>query len=52
LAIFVDRLEGASSYGNEGDKTQAAALRNVPIMDHADPPRLIGLQGCGNSEAY
>ncbi|KAJ0765437.1 hypothetical protein HanPI659440_Chr08g0303391 [Helianthus annuus] len=47
-----DRLERASSYGNDGEKSQVAALRNVPIMDHADPSRLIGLQGCCNSEAY
>ncbi|KAK1412701.1 hypothetical protein QVD17_34160 [Tagetes erecta] len=47
-----DRLERASSYGNEGEKNQAAGLRNAPIMDHADPPRLVGLQGCCNSEAY
>ncbi|GJU62120.1 hypothetical protein Tco_1243955 [Tanacetum coccineum] len=46
------RLERASSYGNDGEKNQAASLRNVPIMDHADPPRLIGLQGCCSSEAY
>ncbi|KAL8225067.1 hypothetical protein R6Q57_017624 [Mikania cordata] len=47
-----DRLERASSYGNDVEKNQAAALRNVPIMEHADPLRLIGLQGCCNSEAY
>ncbi|KAI3806216.1 hypothetical protein L1987_22113 [Smallanthus sonchifolius] len=47
-----DRLERASSYGNDGEKNQAAGLRNVPIMDHADLPQLIGLQGCCNSEAY
>ncbi|KAK9066009.1 hypothetical protein SSX86_015411 [Deinandra increscens subsp. villosa] len=47
-----DRLERASSYGNDGEKNQAAALKNVPIMDHTDPSRLIGLQGCCNSEAY
>ncbi|KAL4558475.1 hypothetical protein LXL04_036676 [Taraxacum kok-saghyz] len=43
-----DRLERAGSYGSEGDKN----VRHVPIMDHADPPRLIGLQGCCTSEAY
>ncbi|CAI9300918.1 unnamed protein product [Lactuca saligna] len=43
-----DRLEKTSSYGNDGDRNQ----RNVPILDHADPPRLIGLQGCCSSEAY
>ncbi|KAI3678619.1 hypothetical protein L6452_37918 [Arctium lappa] len=47
-----DRLERASSYGNDGDKNQVAALRNVPILDHAEPPRLIALQGCCSSEAY
>ncbi|XP_076940134.1 uncharacterized protein LOC143609192 [Bidens hawaiensis] len=47
-----DRLDRAGSYGNEGEKNQAAGLRNVPIMDHAEPPRLIGLQGCCYSEAY
>lgn len=50
--MIADRLERASSYGNDGEKNQAASLRNVPIMDHADPPRLIGLQGCCSSEAY
>ncbi|KAI3749759.1 hypothetical protein L2E82_20375 [Cichorium intybus] len=44
-----DRLERATSYGNDGEKNQ---VRNVPIVDHADPPRLIGLQGCCTSEAY
>nr|XP_043636879.1 uncharacterized protein LOC122607874 [Erigeron canadensis] len=47
-----DRLERAGSYGNDGDKNQAAALRNAPASDHADPPRLIGLQGCSDGEAY
>ncbi|GJX06233.1 hypothetical protein Tco_0194165 [Tanacetum coccineum] len=43
-----DRLERTSSYGNDGEKIQAASLRNV----HAYPLRLIGLQGCCSSEAY
>ncbi|KAK1436993.1 hypothetical protein QVD17_02777 [Tagetes erecta] len=47
-----DRLERTSSYGSDGDKKQAATLKDVPIMDNADLPQLIGLQGCGRSEAY
>lgn len=45
-------MKHASSYGSDGDKNQTATLENVPIMDNADLPRLIGLQGCGSSEAY
>lgn len=47
-----DRLERTNIYVNDGDKNQVAALRNVPILDRSDPPRLIALEGCCSSEAY
>ncbi|KAI3667857.1 hypothetical protein L6452_42927 [Arctium lappa] len=47
-----DRLERANIYMNDGDKHQVDALRNVPILDRPDPPRLIALEGCCSSEAY
>ncbi|XP_059460989.1 uncharacterized protein LOC132190112 [Corylus avellana] len=58
-----DRFDRANNlYGNDVEKNQVAAPRNVPIIDHGDSvssnllnvnprSRLIALEGCYSSEA-
>lgn len=58
-----DRFDRANNlYGNDVEKNQVAAPRNVPIIDHGDSvssnllnvnprSRLIALEGCYSSDA-
>ncbi|XP_010551987.1 PREDICTED: uncharacterized protein LOC104822452 [Tarenaya hassleriana] len=55
-----DRLErSSSSQGNEGERIQVPATRNVAVRDHGDSVsnsnsarRIISVEGCHRSEAY
>ncbi|PON86371.1 hypothetical protein TorRG33x02_178230 [Trema orientale] len=58
-----DRFDQTNNvYGNDVDKNQVSASRNVPVIDHGDAgsssllnenprARLIALEGCSSSEA-
>ncbi|GMN64116.1 hypothetical protein TIFTF001_033200, partial [Ficus carica] len=59
-ADWFDRV--INVYGNDADKSQVSASKNVPVVDHGDAggssllndnsrPGLIALDGCSNSEA-
>ncbi|KAH7534025.1 hypothetical protein FEM48_Zijuj04G0193900 [Ziziphus jujuba var. spinosa] len=57
-----DRFDRSSFYGNDLEKNQVSASKNVPVADHGDAEsnsllnenpyaRLIALEGCSSSEA-